>query len=191
MRRLVLPIRYHNHIGNPGLEDDVDAATAAVWAIDELPCRRRAVKRLRSIDSEFPWLREHHNIEGAISARLGSRPPERFVAPVQPSRLNARMALQQGVFVCLGDPGSDLFGNLEDTVDNEDPLRIVKIEFPRAERSEALWALRRLNTSRETLFPGLDGLARSLSHLFVPRRASNGGHLKSIGLPRGWPGPRR
>lgn len=168
--------------------DESGSDLSAVWAIDETACHRRAVKRLRVLDSEFHWLKEHHNIEGAVEARLGARPATRFVAPIQPSRLNARMAIQQGVFVCLGDPGRDLFGNLIDSVEEEEPLRVVKIEFPRAHRGDALWELRRLNISRDTLFPGLDGLAQSLLHNLIPRSVTREILFNELSKPSGWPG---
>jgi hypothetical protein len=154
------------------LEEDAPFERSAVWAIDELACHRRAVKRLRTLSAEFSWLQEHHSIEGAIDDRIRTTPPQRFVAPVAPSRLNARMVLQHGIFVCLGDPGSDLFSNLTPAILDEEPLRVVKIEFPRLERGRALAALRRLNIGRESLFPGLDGLAQSLSHHLAPRIGS-------------------
>lgn len=171
------------------LEDDVDADASAVWALNGHVCHRRAVKRLRSIDPEYSWLQEHHDIERAVNDRLGARPAQRFVAPVQLSRMNARMAIQQGLFVCLGDPGSDLFENLSPEVEDEEPVQVVKIEFPRTERGEALWSLRRVNISRETLFPGLDGLAQSLAHSFLPRNIDREILLHLMGRPAGWPGP--
>jgi hypothetical protein len=171
------------------LEEDAEAGTCAVWRIDELACHSRAVKRLRAVAHDYSWLRSHHDIEGAVESRLGVQPPDRFVAPVRPSRYNSRLALQQGIFVCLGDPGSDLFGNLNIEVEDEEPLRVVKIEFPRNGRGQALWNLRRLGISRETLFPGLDGLAQSLAHLFIPRNLHADALLAAMERPSGWPGP--
>ena len=170
------------------LEEDSPADTCAVWGIDEFACHRRAVKRLRSVDPDFSWLQDHHNIEDAVNARIGAVPPQRFVAPVQPSRLNARMAIQQGMFICLGDPGSDFIGNLSPEVSDEEPLQVVKLEFPRSERGRALVALRQMGISRESLFPGLDGLARSLEHLLVPRDLTREALLTALGRPLGWPG---
>jgi hypothetical protein len=170
-------------------EEEVITGWSAVWAVDELACHRRAVKRLRSIDPEFAWLQDNHNIEEAVDARLGARPPKRFVAPVRPSRVNARMAVQQGVSVCLGDPGSDFFSNLSSEVEGEEPLPVVKVEFPRSERGRALWKLRQTGISRETLFPGLDGLAQSLEHLLIPRDLHREALLNVLERPSGWPGP--
>jgi hypothetical protein len=98
------------------------------------------------------------------------------------------MVLQQGVFLCLGDPGRDVLANLDAEVEDEDPLRIVKIEFRRSDRGQALGVLRRLNISRESLFPGLDGLAQSLAHQFVPRDFNREALVNLLGQPRGWPG---
>jgi hypothetical protein len=169
------------------LSEETAAETSAIWAINEWGCHRRAVKRIREVDSEYSWLQEHHAIDRAIEARLLTRPPTRFVAPVQPSRLNARMVLQQGLFICLGDPGTDVLGNLNPEVSDEDPLQIVKIELPHGARNEALHSLRRMNISRETLFPGLDGLAQSLAHLLVPRNMEREALLRELGKPNGWP----
>jgi hypothetical protein len=98
------------------------------------------------------------------------------------------MVLQQGLFVCLGDPGTDVFGNLLPEVVDEEPLSLVKIEFPASVRSEALPALRRMNISRETLFPGLDGLAQSLAHLLIPRNRNREALMRELAKPAGWPG---
>jgi hypothetical protein len=167
--------------------EDCQAETSAVWAINEWACHSRAIKRLRETDSELSWLMEHHRLESAVEKRLLTRPPKRFVAPVQPPRLNARMALQQGLFVCLGDPGSDLFANLAPDVESEQPLQIVKIEFPRTTRGDVLKGLRRLNIRRDTLFPGLDGLAQSLAHRLVPTNLKREALLQLMGRPDGWP----
>lgn len=170
------------------LEKESEATHCAVWAIDEIACHRRAVARIRMIDSDFSWLQEQHNIEEAINARLGSSPPQRFVAPIQPSRLNARMAIQHGIFLCLGDPGSDLFENLIPGEPNEPPIRVVKIEFPRMERGRALEGLRLLNIGRESLFPGLDGLAQSLGQLLVPVNHALDALEEVLMRPQDWPG---
>jgi hypothetical protein len=146
------------------------------------------VKRLREIDSEFHYLLPHHSIEPALEARLRSKSVSRLVAPTTPSRLNARMVLQQGVFVLLGDPGADLFTNLAPPVDDEPALSVVKIEFPRSQRASALKALRRFNIGRDTLFPGLDGLAQSLPHLLLRPEIHQETLLEVMGRPSGWPG---
>ncbi|GEM_PF-6985364 len=47
------------------------------------------------------------------------------------------------------------------------PVKIVKINIPAALLQDMLHALRQMNITAETLFPGIDGLGRSLlqSHI--------------------------
>jgi len=173
------------------LREESDCDTCAVWALQEFACHTRAMKRLIQIDSEFAFLKPQHSLESAIEAQLKrnvmapSVAP--FAAPIRPSRLNARMALQQGLFMCHGDPGNDRFANLKPDVQGEEPLDVVRIEFPRRDRGRALQALRRFNISRDTLFPGLDGLAQSLAHLLVPLNLHQETLLTVLGRPVGWP----
>jgi hypothetical protein len=98
------------------------------------------------------------------------------------------MALQQGVFMCLGSPAGDMFSNLT-APSGEGMLRAVKIVFSRSGRPLFLEKLRRMNISRETLFPGLDGLARSLEHQLLETDGAQDALLQAIRLPSGWPGP--
>lgn len=160
----------------------------AVWALSEDTCQARAAKRLASIAPGQGHLQPQSEIGAAVEDLL-LKSPQRFLAPVQPSRLNARMVLQQGVFLCFGDPGSDLFANLSPVIEGEDDLTIVKLVFPREDRGRGLAELRRSNITREALFPGLDGLARSLDHLLVTRASMREASLSDPGRPQGWPGP--
>lgn len=170
------------------LEGEGEEEDCAVWAMDEIACHSRAARRLAVVDSESAALRPQHDIEKAVAKQIGKRSLSRFVAPVRPSRLNARMSLQQGVFLVLGDPGSDLFANLQPVVEDEDPLRAVRVVFPRTSRGKALSALRRSNISRETLFPGLDGLAASLEHLLIGSDVMQDALQAEFRKPSGWPG---
>jgi hypothetical protein len=170
------------------LEEAADPSDdCAVWAIDENAAKRRAVERLRTIDPDSSWLQEQHDIAGAVDERLLASPAERFVAPVRPPRVNARMALQQGLFMCLGDPGSDLIANLRTEAKGLEPLRVVRLEFPRSLRPHALWALRRMGITREALFPGLDGFARSLSDQLVAAPSARETVIQLLTLPTNWP----
>jgi len=108
---------------------------------------------------------------------------------VRPWRLNQRLIIQQGWFLC--PLGSDISfehclcrtlgledGHLptktpvftkESLIEmlqrTTDPLRLVKFILPPAERIPAIADLRRMNITAATLFPGLDGFARSLKFL--------------------------
>jgi hypothetical protein len=96
----------------------------------------------------------------------------RFVAPIQPFLMNARLAAQQGMFLCpstLGLSVDILFSQVEDFhlfVDQQ--AKKVKETFARkliipiAERPSMLRELSRMNITSASLFPGIDGYARSI-----------------------------
>jgi hypothetical protein len=107
-----------------------------------------------------------------------------IVAPVQPFRTNERVTSQQGLFLC---PNSLLFGfefGLKHVLKNDkernerlwrehekgDPVcleRLFKLYVAPQAREELLKELHRMNVNYATLFPGLDGFARSLNTMIT------------------------
>jgi hypothetical protein len=88
-----------------------------------------------------------------------------LVVPAQPFRMNERLRVQQGVFLRVNPPNWQF----------EDALRYVlakgtqgraralhKLRIDPEGRLTLLKELHRMNISAESLFPGLDGFARSL-----------------------------
>lgn len=51
---------------------------------------------------------------------------------------------------------------LQGIIDMEDPISIIKFEIPKNSRNYLLEQLSRMNITSEILFPGIDGLAKSL-----------------------------
>jgi hypothetical protein len=88
------------------------------------------------------------------------------IYPVVPFRQNARLAAQQGVFLV----GGDLAAGFEDNLSAhyragarwKPPLTKVVLNFSTEERLFAMTALRQSNIHASSLFPGLDGHARSM-----------------------------
>jgi len=89
-----------------------------------------------------------------------------LVIPDRPTRMNERMSVQQGVFLRVNPPNWSF----------EDALRYVlakrkdgksralhKLRIAPEERLHLLKELHRMNISAESLYPGLDGFARSLT----------------------------
>lgn len=115
-----------------------------------------------------------------------------FVLPVEPERLNERLSIQQGMFLMGCDLTRPFLENLAGSV-GADPaaapsLRdvavkdlsiitakdyaLVKIVLPHSIRRAALGDLQKMNITAATLFPGLDGFARSLfGHVHTPLTA--------------------
>ena len=88
--------------------------------------------------------------------------PKRFACPQNPFRLNERLTIQKGVFMCPGNVSLSFEENLRSLRGWNKDQNIVKIIIPAKFRREALDILYYMNVSHATLFPGLDGYARSL-----------------------------
>jgi hypothetical protein len=113
---------------------------------------------------------------------------EPLVFEVQPFRLNERLSVQQGVFLCPLSVNIPFIESLAKTfgvqasafvteeIQEYNPLAhtrqmvqdaaVIKAILPVATHHDVLQDLRRMNVTAASLFPGLDGFARSL-HYFL------------------------
>ncbi|GMU73504.1 MAG: hypothetical protein AMXMBFR42_29570 [Burkholderiales bacterium] len=95
---------------------------------------------------------------------------ERFFAPGtlplvwvgEPSQMDRRLVAQSGLLVMPGTLRQPL-AELLDAYDDREPL-IEKIVLDRTLRGEAMHQLYRMNITQATLFPDLEGLARSIAY---------------------------
>ena len=153
---------------------------AAIWAIheDELA---RSVADETGADIKMENVVEVNRRH--IALVLNSDQSKPIVVNMEPERMNERLSIQQGLFLLPGDLRVPFMSVLEKTfkfppggladrapikweseMANRVPLEsnIVKIVLPRSMHSEALDDLHQMNMNSATLFPGLDGFARSL-----------------------------
>lgn len=82
---------------------------------------------------------------------------------VNPFKLTERLTLQQGVFACPSNINKSFMDNLTNMKGHDNKDHVVKIIIPKNLHREALDYLRRTNINSATLFPGLDGFAKSLN----------------------------
>lgn len=80
----------------------------------------------------------------------------------EPSEMDRRLVAQSGLLVMPGTLGPPL-DVLLNAYDDETPL-IEKVVFDRTLRAEAMHQLYRMNITQATLFPDLEGLARSIAY---------------------------
>ncbi len=100
--------------------------------------------------------------------------PTPCIVGVNPYRLNDRLAVQQGTFLMVGDPGVTVLDNMKAT-QNLGQWTRVTIEMSPDSRKKALTYLHRMNINRATLFPGLAGFAESLRiRIAIPHALSRG-----------------
>jgi hypothetical protein len=133
-----------------------------LWAIDLRWCKQQAIRqilptgRITGIDSD-----ESLGKPETFRKVFFADQPIPFVAPLQPFRMNERLTIQQGLFLCPGDLGKSFEDNLlAFTVDFAD--HVHKIVIPYTLREEFLVMLNKMNINRASLFPGIDGFAQSL-----------------------------
>ena len=81
---------------------------------------------------------------------------------LSPFRLDERLRIQKGTFLIPGDVSASFMDNLCALPGHDDAGNLLKIVVPFRLRKEALERLHYMNISSTSLFPGLDGYARSL-----------------------------
>lgn len=142
-----------------------------LWALDTAACREVA----RSAAGDKPLQQRFDDAgvqDDATFREIYLTPPfRRFVLPENPWTFHERHQVQQGVFLCPGDVSSSYESNLAalDARDQamekpERALRRYTIRLTSEARRTMLLQLHRGNITEASLFPGLDGFARSLVH---------------------------
>ena len=161
------------------------AKNAAIWAISKHALAKRIAhfqNREEEGDDEMRNLR--HAIFAEAYLGLSDIPafPTRLAVPVEPEYLHNRLITQQGFFLCPLDLTSSFVANLEASFglptealskvnelqwpasSNElENYSVLKIILPHKIHGMAAKDLHRMNINAGTLFPGLDGYARSMA----------------------------
>src|SRR5262249_23224368 len=89
---------------------------------------------------------------------------KKFVLHENPLRLNERLSIQQGIFLCPATVGSSFLSNLRamNGWNLKNNIRKIVLNLETNNLIEFARTLRRMNISSAALFPGLDGFCRSL-----------------------------
>lgn len=138
-----------------------------IWAVNTLLCNKQAVKLLneqRTEKSGYPILSEFDYgaiLENFEEIFISNPNLPQLILPISPDKKNERLTIQQGLFLCPGDPSS-FMENLYYSGEYEEHVK--RIIISNSCRRDAIEDLKLMNISHATLFPGLDGFARSLSN---------------------------
>lgn len=91
-----------------------------------------------------------------------------LTAPVQPYRMNERLTIQQGLFLCPNHPLIGFERSLKSLLhcankrSGTNVRSLYKLIIEPSARLDVLGMLNKMNINSATLYPGLDGFARSL-----------------------------
>lgn len=145
------------------LEDADD--DCAVWAINGPWASKASVSALRRAGKKGveTFLKPTVQEQEKIAAEAFSRTPHvRCALPVNPFRLNERLRTQKGIFMVPGDCRLPFMDNLRALSQYQSAENVVKLVIPIELRRSILRQLYHMNVSRTSLFPGLDGYAKTL-----------------------------
>ncbi len=131
---------------------------SAVWAVDPaavLRIARRVAGGGRSLPADRIDPRHPENYRRHFQASRRA-----FAWIGEPETMNARLVAQSGTFAMT----SIIDRTLEDILGAHDPACVVELVLPARLRDSGLRELYVMNITHATLFPDLDGLARSLAY---------------------------
>jgi hypothetical protein len=137
----------------------------SIWAIDLGWCKSEAIDKIKALGPVYANLTVRDDIGGkALFEPVVLQNKSDFVAPLVSYDVNERLGIQQGIFLCAGNVAKSFEDNLAVFPVDEVAKRCLKYSIPAKYRREVLDELRSMNISTATLFPGLEGFARSLNN---------------------------
>jgi hypothetical protein len=137
-----------------------------VWAINVTQVMNQSKNFIKNghPDDGDALLEKYHEERDGKSFRqifMVEKPKVQFVYPTNPIRMNERLTIQQGLFLTPGDVRKTFWKNLQ-AVPNYHKY-IKKFSIDKNCHQEILYKLHRMGINRATLFPDLEGFAKSLS----------------------------
>jgi hypothetical protein len=149
-----------------------DSESVAIWCINEqmLRIRLEAYLQLRHED-DFEEKRSKFSDEDyeATRRRFTTKDFEDIyyfkgtscLIPLEPFKMNKRYALQQSIFISPGNSIEPLMNQLE-FIGEDITKSFLKLCIPTSLKKEALRDLQKMNITRTTLFPDLEGFSLGL-----------------------------
>jgi len=135
----------------------------AIWIANKIGFYQRSLnylsaKGFKKFDTKYYAFRDKTFKEIFDLSRTGEYD---CIMPLESHLMNERYYLQQSIFLSPSNPYkafNEQLGFLHETLNNA----LIKIKIPKTERKKALRDLAKMNITRASLFPGLEGFAKSL-----------------------------
>lgn len=140
---------------------------SAVWAVNGPWALNQSARLFHSTAEKTQYVPAFLKVSTEqyeeVGYHLFFEPPTlQLAAPVNPFRLNERLRLQKGAFLCPGTVEASFMDNLAALPGWGSDDNVLKLVIPSGLRRQAIEQLNSMNVNSATLFPGLDGFARSL-----------------------------
>ena len=140
-----------------------DNRSAAIWCINVRGLFNNVKRKNPEISQ---WINQRIENEGRDENtfhRLYFDNKYTFVCSENPVQLHRRLHLQQGVFLCPGNIRKSFQDNLFHPYENS-TKDVRKVIFKPSHLMGDFQKYYRMNLTRESLFPGLDGFAQSMQY---------------------------
>ena len=164
---------------------DEASTDSAIWAVNASGLEK-LYQDANNISRNVNYWKFQDAVRQGVNAQIGRSAKHRFVLPVELDVHNIRLASQQGLFLFPSDISASFTDNLctmakqpNDIFKTTQPIvvktprdiqmqsllgYVLKIIIPHDIRKKVLSDLRDMNITATSLFPGLDGFARSLHY---------------------------
>jgi len=142
----------------------------AIWMIDYDWLREKTKESVPDYIRSFIEKDEDIKKPKTVKAIIDNSPPSSTVCRINPFHLNERLVLQQGTFLVPGDVTKSFMDNFYGLCSSEtsrDHFVKVILHADLSFTKEAISELHRMNINTSTLFPGIDGFAKSLANSVV------------------------
>lgn len=159
------------------LQEASSSSEAIVWCCNVDWLREKALALLKTARARLPKDRKDpfrqdgtaatarfFNRQFCIQDENPPKPKAQFVYPLNSFRLNQRLTIQQGVFLCPSDVSLPFHTNLSLMNPGTEGFRLWILDKQKdpGNHRKMLTQLARMNLTEAVLFPGLDGFSRSL-----------------------------
>jgi hypothetical protein len=142
---------------------DFGGGRGTIWCVNTRWCKEAAATIVGKQRVQARIARATRDDRSFVDIYMGNR-ERKFVLPEKPADLHERLIIQQGTYLCPGNVGVSFVRNVmampgweKDTNVVKLRLRLSKVELQILQRR-----LDRMSVTSAELFPGLDGIVRSV-----------------------------
>jgi len=144
-------------------EEAIDKSEpVAIWCVNRIRFYQGALYYLKKNFDVLAYIDRRYLFSESTFEELFRRAGLDCVMPFDPANANQRQLIQQSVFLAAMNPEKRFIDQLAFLDYQEKPV-VTKLTIPGSERKIALRDLMKMNITHATLFPGIDGFARSLN----------------------------
>ncbi|MFW5804524.1 MAG: FRG domain-containing protein [bacterium] len=139
-----------------------ESGDVAIWGINSKwlnEASKTILKRNKAQQFIHPKEISDEKLVNFINADL------KVIVPIEPMTMNERLTIQQGLFLLPSGKQISFEESLSEYEPFDSKKFIKKIIIPKSEGLTCLVDLNRMNINAASLFPGLDGFARSLKNI--------------------------